>query len=128
MLVDGRLGDLAINLSVEVIGALLTVVVIDGLWSRAQSGSAERLRLIEDRLRLRIRPRRGGLTLTANERDGWQDVVTGYKELTARTTLRDRLMATRDYARRAQTIERRAEQLLGLDASADTGGSRSEVV
>jgi hypothetical protein len=123
MLVTGRVGDLAINLSVELIGALVTVVVIDGLWSRAQSGSADRLRLIEDQLRLRMRSRIGGVPLSAEERDGWQDVVTDYNELTARATLRDRLSATRDYGRRAQSIERRAERLLGLDSPADTRSS-----
>jgi hypothetical protein len=122
MLVDGRLGDLAINLSVEVLGALLTVVVIDGLWSRAESGSAERLRSIEARLRIRIRARQSGVSLGADERAGWLDLVGDYHELTDRASVRDRLTVTRDYGRRAQTIERQAEHLLGLDATAEAGG------
>jgi hypothetical protein len=127
MLVDGRLGDLAINLSVEVLGALLTVVVIDGLWSRAQTGSAERLRKIDDRLRMRIRARQRGVQLSPDERAGWEDVVTDYHELTDRATLRDRLIVTRDYGRRAQTIERQAEHLIELDATAEAGGSQSQI-
>jgi hypothetical protein len=111
--VGGRVGDLAINLAVEVVGALLTVVVIDGLWSRAQSGSAVRLRSVEDQLQRRIHAhRRDASRLSETERTGWSDVIAEYRRLTARGSVFDRLAAARDYGRRAQRIEKRAEQLL----------------
>jgi hypothetical protein len=117
--VGGRVGDLAINLAVEVLGALLTVVVIDGLWSRAQSGSAERLRLVEDRLQRRIRAqRRVAARLSESERAGWGDVISEYRGLTARDSLLDRLAAARDYGRRARRIEKLAEQLLADETTA----------
>jgi hypothetical protein len=111
--VGGRVGDLAINLAVEVVGALLTVVVIDGLWSRAQTGSAERLRLVEDRLQRRLRAqRRAAGQISETERTGWGDVIAEYRRLTARGSLLDRLAAARDYGRRAQRLEQRLEELL----------------
>jgi hypothetical protein len=111
--VGGRVGDLAINLAVEVLGALLTVVVIDGLWSRAQSGNGERLRLVEDRLRRRIRAQRQtAALLSETERTGWGEVIAEYGRLTARGSLLDSLAAARDYGRRARRIENRAEELL----------------
>jgi hypothetical protein len=111
--VGGRVGDLATNLAVEVVGALLTVVVIDGLWSRAQSGSAERLRLVEDRLQRRIwAQQHASGRLSETERAGWGDVIAEYRRLTARESLLDRLAAARDYGRRARRIENRAEELL----------------
>ena len=124
-LLGGRLGELSLNLGVEVVGALLTVVVIDGLWSRAQTASTDRLRSIEDRLQRRAWARRDGTPLMPAERAGWLDVVTEYRRLTTRTSLLDRLSAARDYGRRAQRIEHQAEQL--LDDGLDTGDAPSRI-
>ncbi len=126
VLLGGRLGDLSLNLGIEVVGALLTVVVIDGLWSRAQTASTDRLRSIEDRLQRRAWARRDRVhPLMPAERAGWLDVVTEYRRLTTRTSLLDRLSAARDYGRRAQRIEHQAEQL--LDDGLDTGDAPSRI-
>ena len=114
VLADGVVRDLALNLAAEVAGALLTVVLIDGLWDRQQTGAAERLRRMETALQRRIAGANGpGMSTT--DREAWRAFVDEYRELTRRDTLLDRLRAARGFGRRAQALERRGEALLDLE-------------
>ena len=114
VLADGVVRDLALNLAAEVAGALLTVVLIDGLWDRQQTGAAERLRRMEIALQRRIAGANGpGMSTT--EREAWRAFVDEYRALTRRDTLLDRLRAARGFGGRAQALERRGEALLDLE-------------
>ncbi|MFL5778702.1 MAG: hypothetical protein ACJ761_07135 [Chloroflexota bacterium] len=113
-LVDGVMRDLSLNLAAEVAGALLTVVLVDGLWDRQQTGAAERLGRLETALRARI-SHPTDEPMSRGEHEAWQAFVAEYRELTRRETLLDRLRAARGYGRRAQALERQGESLLGLE-------------
>ena len=111
---DGVVRDLSLNLAAEVAGALLTVVLVDGLWDRQQTGAAERLRRMETVLQRRITEPKGA-PMSAADRQAWQAFVAEYRELARRQTLLDRLRAARGYGRRAQALELQGETLLGLE-------------
>lgn len=108
-IVGGSVQDLCFNLGSEVLGAWLTVVLIDGLWKRQETGAAARLRDIEDGLEAR---RDTGEELDVTERQGWRDFVADYRDLTDRPTVSDRIRAARGYGRRAHELELRAEAML----------------
>ena len=108
----GTIGSVALDLGVEVVGAWLTVVLVDGLWRRHETGAAERLRAMETRLAARID---ATTELTDAERAGWVAFVDEYRDLTARTSVVDRLRATRDYGARARRLEGQGELLLGFE-------------
>jgi len=110
----GVLQDLSLNLAAEVAGALLTVVLVDGLWDRQQTGAAERLRRMEAALQVRI-DRSKVDALPPAEREGWQAFVDEYGRLTRRETLVDRLRAARGFGRRARALEQRGVDLLELE-------------
>jgi hypothetical protein len=112
LLVGDPLGDVALDLAVEVFGAWLTVVLIDGLWKRQETGASERLREMEHRLAARLD---GSAELTDAERAGWRAFVDEYRDLTTRTTVVERLSATRGYGRRVHRLERHGERLLGFE-------------
>jgi hypothetical protein len=109
---NGTLGDLCLNLGAEVAGAWLTVVLVDGLWSRQQTGAAERLRRIEGALQERAA---AGTELSTADRDGWRSFIAEYGQLTARSTLLDRVRAARGYGARAHRLEKQGELLLGIE-------------
>lgn len=113
-LAGGSAHDFLLNLSSEAIGALVTVVVIDGLWKRAETGASASLRAMGDRLQAR---RDAGTAMSDVERSSWRSFVDDYRSLTARETLRDRLVATRSFGRRAHDLEERGERTLRASAS-----------
>jgi hypothetical protein len=108
-IVGGSIQDLCFNLGSEALGAWLTVVLIDGLWKRQETGASARLRDMEDRLAAR---RDAGDTLDVTEREGWREFVADYRVLTDRRTLPDRIRAARGYGRRAHDLELRADAML----------------
>ena len=114
LMADGVAQDLALNLAAEVAGTLLTVVLIDGLWDRQQTGAAERLRRMELALLRRI-ARANGPVMSTTDREAWRAFVDEYRELTRRDSFLDRLRAARGFGRRAQGLERRGEALLDLE-------------
>lgn len=107
--VGGTLQDLCFNLGSEALGAWLTVVLIDGLWKRQETGASVRLRRVEDGLLAR---QAAGATLGETERRGWRTFVDDYRDLTDRRTLRHRVRAARGFGRRAHELELRAEAML----------------
>ena len=119
--VGGSLQDLCFNLGSEALGAWLTVVLIDGLWKRQETGASARLRDMEARLAAR---RDAGDELEASDRQGWLAFVDDYRDLTERRTMRDRIRAARGYGRRAHELEKRAEAMLlvGHDRPAPGNG------
>ena len=114
IVMDGVVRDLALNFSAEVAGALLTVVLIDGLWDRQQTGAADRLRRMESALQRRVAGA-SAAPMSADERDAWRGFVDEYRELTRRDTLLDRLRGARGYGGRARALEQRGEILLDLE-------------
>jgi len=111
---DWVMRDLSLNLAAEVAGALLTVVLVDGLWDRQQTGAAERLRRMETALQRRI-AESDETPMSTADHEAWRAFVDEYRELARRQTLLDRLRAARGYGRRAQALERQGEALLGLE-------------
>jgi hypothetical protein len=108
-IVGGSVQDLCFNLGSEALGAWLTVVLIDGLWKRHETGVAARLRDIEDGL---VARRDAGDELDVTERQGWREFVADYRNLTDRSTVPERIRAARGYGRRAHELELRAEAML----------------
>jgi len=108
-IVGGSVQDLCFNLGSEALGAWLTVVLIDGLWKRQETGASARLRDIESGLAARLD---SGEALDVKERQGWHAFVADYRDLTDRRTFRDRIRAALRYGRRAHELELRAEALL----------------
>lgn len=113
LVVGGTAGELCRDLAVEVGGAWLTVVLVDGLWRRAETGAATRLRAMETALQDRIDA--GATALQPVDREGWQSFVATYGDLTRRTSLVDRVRAARDYGRRAHELTERGEALLEIE-------------
>jgi hypothetical protein len=103
----GSLQDLLLNLGVEVIGTVLTVVLIDGLWKRQQAGATSTLqamgRDLEDR---RDRP------LTEDERDAWRVFVDEYHDLVRAESYRVRARALPHCRRRIRALEARGNRTL----------------
>ena len=114
--VGGTFGDLLTGLGTETLGALLTVVLIDGLWKRQATGATERLATMERRLVVR---RDAGTDLSVEERRDWAAFVRDYQRLTGATGLVDRLAAARSYGQRARDLAADAERLLDATAKPD---------
>lgn len=112
--VGGSFGELATGLGTETLGALLTVVLVDGLWKRQASDATERLASMERRLA----KRRDATTtpLSSSERGDWEAFVTGYRRLTGARSLADRLRATRGFGRHARELATDAERILDQTA------------
>lgn len=100
-------------MAVEVGGALLTVVLVDGLWRRTETDAATRLHSMEAAIQGRIDALE--TPLSPADRDGWRAFVTTYHDLTSRTSLTDRLHAARGYGRRARELTERGEALLEIE-------------
>lgn len=107
VIVGGTLRDLFLNLGVEVIGALLTVVVIDGLWRRREAAASSSL----DEVRRRLNERRRW-PMTPDERRAWRLFVDEYQALLGAETLSDRLRALPKYRRRLEALESQASRTL----------------
>jgi hypothetical protein len=108
-IIGGWVQDLCFNLGSEALGAWLTVVLIDGLWKRQETGASARLREIEVQLAAR---RDTADSLDVTERQEWRAFVADYRDLTDRRTLLDRIRSARGYGRRAHELELRAEAML----------------
>jgi hypothetical protein len=102
---DGYLRDLSLNFAAEAFGAVLTVVVIDGVWKRREAATTSRL----DSIARDLGRRRGG-ALTTAERDSWQAFVEEYEAATRSESVIVRL---RDYPRRIRNLEEGADRAMG---------------
>jgi hypothetical protein len=100
VLADGVLRDLLLNLAAEVVGALLTVVLIDGLWKRLEASASDTLDALTAELE-----RRKGSALTEAERAAWSHFVEGYRQLERSESARHRIRALGAYRQRVVEIE-----------------------
>ena len=110
----GILQDLGLNLGVELVGALITVVVIDGLWKRRQATTTESLEATVRRLEARR-----GVALSPAERDAWRAFADAYGSIAGGTSVIDRGRGIPAYRRRLADLEELARQTLDLGS----GGS-----
>ncbi len=92
---DGVARDMSLNMSVQLIGTWLTVVVIDGLWKRQEAGASATL----DAMSRRLAARRG-LRLTPAEREAWLEMVEDYQALVRTESIVHRIRSLRSYRRR----------------------------
>jgi hypothetical protein len=103
----GVLQDVLLNLGVELIGALVTVVVIDGIWKRREAAATASMSTMIDRLAARRKVR-----LAAEEREAWRTLAGDYRQLTGDESLLDRLRDLPGYRRRLDDLQRRATGIL----------------
>jgi hypothetical protein len=103
----GVLQSVLLNLGTEVLGAWLTVVLIDGLWRRLEAGATASL----DAIGAKVEARRGR-PMTADEREAWRAFVDEYRTLVAAESLPDRLRALPDYHHRMKTVADRGNRTL----------------
>ena len=106
-LTRGLVQDLLLNLGVEVIGAWLTVVLINGLWRRLEAGASAGLDAMSAKLE-----RRRGSSMTDDERQAWRVFVDEYQALVSAESLLDRLRALPTYRRRMRALEARGNRTL----------------
>jgi membrane protein implicated in regulation of membrane protease activity len=106
-LTGGLLQDLLLNLGVEVIGAWLTVVLINGLWRRLEAGASAGLDAMSGKLE-----KRRGSPMTDAERQAWRVFVDEYQSLVSAESLVDRLRALLTYRRRMRALEARGNRTL----------------
>ena len=107
LLTSGTLHDFLLNLSAEVLGSWLTVVVIDGLWKRLEDGASAGLDAMGRRLEEhRTRP------MTDAERQAWRVFVDEYHQLVGAESVPDRLRALPTYRRRMHDLSRRGNATL----------------
>lgn len=105
--VSGVAGELFLNLGAEVVGALLTVVVIDGLWRRMERGTSASL----DAMARRLESRRGQ-PMTDDEREAWRWFVEASRPLTGRRSLITRIRGVRTFAKDLHAMEERGNRTL----------------
>jgi hypothetical protein len=121
-LTGGLVHDLSLNLSAEVIGALLTVVLIDGLWHRLETGASSSL---EDMSRSLEAHR--AWPMTDEERQAWRVFVDEYRALVSASSPLDRARALPNYRRRIRALEARGNRTLAIfqsDAAETTRSGR----
>jgi hypothetical protein len=107
VLVAGSARDLLLNLASEVIGAWITVVVIDGLWRRSEANADA---LLAD-LRRGLEARRAK-TLSAAEREAWTVFVDEYQSRIRGRTALGALRGFRGYGRELERLERLGNETL----------------
>jgi hypothetical protein len=107
VLASGPVQDICLNLGSEVVGAWLTVVIIDGLWRRRDEGTSRSLEAMARRLEAHR-----GRPMTAGERDAWLVFVDESQALTARRTFPQRLRELRAYSGRLADLERQGNRTL----------------
>jgi hypothetical protein len=106
-LTGGVLQSVLLNLGTEVVGAWLTVVLIDGLWRRLEAGATASL----DAIGTKVETRRGR-PMTADEREAWRAFVDEYRRLVAAESLPERLRALPDYRHRMKAVADRGNRTL----------------
>lgn len=106
-LTGGVLEDLLLNLGVEVIGVWLTVVLINGLWRRRETGASAAL----DAMSAKLEERRGS-PMSEQERQAWRVFVDEYHALVRAESLFDRVRALPTYRRRIRELESRGNRTL----------------
>lgn len=116
----GALQDLLLNLGVELIGALLTVVLIDGLWKRLEAGASATLEAMGAEL-----VERRTLPISDEERLAWRVFVDEYRAIVRAQSLLDRVFALPAYRRRMRALEAQGNRTLGRFARAASSPSRS---
>jgi hypothetical protein len=104
---DGALRDLLLNLASEVLGALLTVVLIDGLWKRIEAGASDALDGMSAGLE-----RRRNAPLSDEERAAWRLFVRDYNELERSRSPLDRLRAAPRQGQQLRELEARGNRTL----------------
>jgi membrane protein implicated in regulation of membrane protease activity len=116
-LTGGLPQDLLLNLGVEVVGAWLTVVLINGLWRRLESGASAGLDAMGAKLE-----RRRGSPMTDEEQQAWRVFVDEYRALVSAESVLHRLLALPTYQRRIRALEARGNRTLEefKQAAADT--------
>jgi len=97
---SGASQDFLMNLGVEVIGAWLTVVLINGLWRRLEVGASASL----DAMSARLHERRGS-PLGDGEREAWRLFVDEYRELTRSNSWLSRVRALPAYRQRMHALQ-----------------------
>jgi hypothetical protein len=103
----GTLQDLLLNLSAEVAGAWLTVVLVDGLWKRLQGGASSGFDSMTHRLEERRTSR-----LTDDERQAWRRFVDEYNVSVRSESPLARARALPRYATRLHALETRGNRTL----------------
>ena len=103
----GVLQDLLLNLGSEVIGAGLTVVLIDGLWKRMEAAASETL----DDMSRKLEARKGS-PMTDEERRAWRAFVDDYHEVQSAESPLDRVRGLPAYGRRLRELEARGNRTL----------------
>ncbi len=96
-----------LNLASEVLGAGLTVVLIDGLWKRIEAGASTSLDLMVTRLE-----ERRDIALSESEREAWMLLVDEYRSSARRESPLSRLRSSANSARRLRELEARGNRTL----------------
>jgi hypothetical protein len=78
LLQDEFLKNLLLNVGIEIVGAWLTVILIDGLWHRLQVGSLAEYEVMAQKLESRK-----ATPLTDEEREAWSIFIELYRDLEA---------------------------------------------
>jgi hypothetical protein len=117
----GVLQDLLLNLGSEVIGAGLTVVLIDGLWKRMEAGASETL----DDMSRKLEARKGS-PMTNEERQAWRAFVDDYHEVEGAESPLDRVRGLPAYGRQLRELEARGNRTLDEFRPAPDRGPRAE--
>lgn len=112
LLTSGTIHDLCLNLGSEVVGAWLTVVLIDGLWQRRKEGTSRSLEAMARRLETRRLDARRGHPLSAGEREAWGVFVDESDRLTGARSLPQRLRELRAYSGRLAELEAHGNRTL----------------
>jgi hypothetical protein len=99
-LTSGGVHDLLLNLGAEVIGACLTLLLIDGLWQRLQVATSATL----DAMTARLTARRGH-PLSTGERAAWTRFADEYASTLGHRSLAGRLSGVRGASRRLDELE-----------------------
>lgn len=106
-LTTGIVQEFLLNLGVEVIGAWLTVVLIDGLWKRLEAGASDSL----DAMRRDLESRREA-PLSDDERRAWQAFVDDYRTLMRPRSPFARIGGVPAYGKRIHDLELHGERTL----------------
>jgi len=103
----GLLEDFLLNLGVELIGAWVTVVVIDGLWRRLEVGAYSGL----DEMSAELSQRRGS-AMTDAERKAWTAFIEEYRSLGGQKSVFARAWSAQRSRRKMRELEAHGNRTL----------------